>query len=192
MPANYLKPSYLTIDDVKPYLKGKVTFDININQGLPDDLFGELIAFGESALERDFSPYFKIPLQTTTGGNWLELPESTRALIKKCLINRACLQTLRQSFGNNTNVRGDNYEEKYETEYAALKGILFQQKPNGVFLFPPAQGLALADNEINYNNILPGARNVPLGGIAAPNALRYARTRLNNPARSFWYYYVNR
>ncbi len=192
MPANYLQPRYLTIDDVKPYLEGKVTFAAGINQGLPDDLFGELIAFGESALEHDFSPYFKIPLQTTNGGSWLELPEATIAIIKKCLINRACLQTLRQAFGSNTNVRGDTYETNYETEYAALKGTLFQQKPNGVFLFPPAAGLALANNGINYNNVLPGGRNVPLGGTCTTNALSYANTRLNNPGRSFWYYYVNK
>jgi len=189
MSAVFLKPRYLDIEEVKPYLKGKVTFALDINQGLTDDLFGELIAFGESALERDFSPYFKIPLQTINGQNWTELPPETVALIKKCLINRACLQTLRQAFGNNTNVRGDSYEDKYETEYAALKGTLFQQKPNGVFLFPPSMGLALADNGINYNNVLPGAKNVPLGG---DSALRYANSRLNNPGRSFWYDFFNR
>ncbi len=192
MPANYLQPRYLTIDDVKPYLEGKVTFAADINQGLPDDQFGELIAFGESALERDFSPYFKIPLQTTDGANWLQLPADTTALLKKCLINRACLQTLRQTFGSNTNVRGDNYEDKYEVEYSALKNTLFQQKPNGVFLFPPAAGLALANNGINYNNVLPGGKNVPLGGGNIPSALSYARTRLNNPGRSFWYFYVRK
>ena len=190
--ANYLQPRYLTIDDVKPYLEGKVTFAIDSNQGLPDDQFGELIAFGESALERDFSPYFKIPLQTINGENWLQLPADTVALLKKCLINRACLQVLRQSFGSNTNVRGDNYEDKYEIEYLALKNTLFQQKPNGVFLFPPATGLALADNGINYNNVLPGGKNVPLGGSTAPSALTYASTRLNNPSRSFWYFYDNK
>ena len=192
MPANYLQPRYLTIDDVKPYLEGKVTFAADVNQGLPDDQFGELIAFGESALERDFSPYFKIPLQTTDGANWLQLPADTIALLKKCLINRACLQTLRQTFGSNTNVRGDNYEDKYEVEYSALKSTLFQQKPNGVFLFPPAAGLALANNGINYNNVLPGGKNVPLGGGNVPSALSYARTRLNNPGRSFWYFYVRK
>ncbi len=192
MSANYLQPRYLTIDDVKPYLEGKVTFATGVNQGLPDDLFGELIAFGESALEHDFSPYFKIPLQTTDGGSWLELPANTIAILKKCLINRACLQTLRQAFGSNTNVRGDTYETNYEVEYSALKGTLFQQKPNGVFLFPPAAGLALANNGINYNNVLPGGKNVPLGGTSTTNALNYANTRLNNPGRSFWYYYVNK
>lgn len=192
MPATYLQPRYLTIDDVKPYLEGKVTFAANINQGLPDDQFGELIAFGESALERDFSPYFKIPLQTINSANWLQLPADTIALLKKCLINRACLQTLRQTFGSNTNVRGDNYEDKYEVEYSALKSTLFQQKPNGVFLFPPAAGLALANNGINYNNVLPGGKNVPLGGGNVPSALSYARTRLNNPGRSFWYFYVRK
>ncbi|MBP9741935.1 MAG: hypothetical protein KBD37_01105 [Burkholderiales bacterium] len=190
MAANYLQPRYLTIDDVKPYLEGKVTFADGNNQGLPDDQFGELIAFGESALERDFSPYFKIPFQTTTGANWLNLPPDTIALLKKCLINRACLQTLRQAFGSNTNVRGDSYEEKLEAEYAALKGTLFQQKPNGIFLFPPATGLALADNGINYNNVLPGGKNVPLGGSGS-NALSYARSRLNNPGRAWWFCYVN-
>lgn len=188
----YLKPRYLSIAEVKPYLTGKVTFAADPNAGLPDDQFGELIAFGESALERDFSPYFKIPLQTTAGNGWLELPPATLALIKKCLINRACLQVLRQAFGSNTNVRGENYEDKYETEYAALKGTLFQQKPNGVFLFPPAADLAVADNGINYNNVLPGARNVPLGGASQISALSYARTRLNNPAYSWWYCYAQK
>lgn len=192
MPATYLQPRYLTIDDVKPYLGGKVTFAADTNQGLPDDQFSELIAFGESALEHDFSPYFKIPLQTTDGKDWLQLPADTIALIKRCLINRACLQTLRQSFGSNTNVRGDNYEDKYEVEYSTLKGTLFQQKPNGIFLFPPATGLALANNGINYNNVLPGAKNVPLGGGNIPSALNYARTRLNNSGRSFWHFYVKK
>jgi hypothetical protein len=193
MPANYLKPRYLTIDDVKPYLEGKVTFakdnSHDCNQGLTDEQFGELIAFCESALERDFSPYFKIPLQTKTGEDWLQLPSETIALIKKCLINRACLQTIRQTFGSNTNVRGDNYEDKYEVEYSALKSTLFQQKPNGIFLFPQANGLALAENGINYNNVLPGGKNVPLGGSNQSSALSYARTRLNNPCGSFWNFY---
>lgn len=196
MPANFLQPRYLTIDDVKPYLEGKVTFATdninNSNQGLSDEQFGELIAFGESALERDFSPYFKIPLQTKTGADWLHLPPEAIALIKKCLINRACLQVLRQTFGSNPNVRGDNYEDKYEVEYSALKSTLFQQKPNGVFLFSQANGLALAENGINYNNVLPGGRNVPLGGSNQSSVLSYARTRLNNPGGSFWYYYVNK
>ncbi|MCE3267814.1 MAG: hypothetical protein K0R49_66 [Burkholderiales bacterium] len=192
MPANYLQPRYLTIDDVKPYLEGKVTFALGDNQGVSDELLGELIAFGESALERDFSPYFKVPLQTKTGENWQYLPASTLAIIKKCLINRACLQALRMSFGSNTNVRGDNYEDKYEVEYAALKSTLFQQKPNGIFLFPPTEGLALANNGINYSNILPGGKNVPLGGGNVPSALSYARTRLNNPGRSFWYFYASK
>lgn len=189
----YLQPRYLTLTDVKPYLEGKVTFADNsgCNQGLPDDQFGELIAFGESSLERDFSPYFKIPFQTTDGANWLQLPPETIALLKKLLINRACLQTLRQAFGSNTNVRGDNFEKKCEAEYIALKDTLFQQKPNGIFLFPPANGLALSDTGINYNNVLPGGKNVPLGGNL-PSALSYARTRLNNPGCSFWYRYVIR
>ncbi|MFO0452942.1 MAG: hypothetical protein ACK52I_30495 [Pseudomonadota bacterium] len=208
MPANYLKPRYLIIDDVKPYIAGKVTFakdnsrdcsrdcsgdySNGSNQGLTDEQFGELIAFGESALERDFSPYFKIPLQTKTGDDWLQLPPETITLIKKCLINRACLQVLRQTFGSNTNVRGDNYEDKYEVEYSALKGTLFQQKPNGVFLFPQANGIALAENGINYNNVLPGGKNVPLGGSNQSSALSYARTRLNNPGSSFGYYNGNK
>lgn len=189
MDNDFLQPRYLNAASMKTYLEnGKVEFSDEVSQGLPDNIFGELIAFGEAAVEHDFSPYFKIPLQGINGGSWLSLPPSTIAAIKKMLVNRATLQILRYVFGNNTNVRGDSYEDKLEVEYAAFKSTYFQQKPNGVFLFPALEGLALANNGINYDNVLPGACCVPLGGEVKSSSMSYVRSRINNPARSLWWW----
>lgn len=183
-----ISPRYLTVEDVQPYLAGKVTFSNNPDNGLTPSLFAEQIALAETEVERDLSPFYQIPFTAIGGGDWTNLSPSSYAMLKNLLLVRAQLKIMRLNFGKNTNTNGQGYAELLEQDYETRKVQFYQQKPNTTFLFPCVDDLVKANNGINANNVLPGGKAIPLGGFNnRPNPLNYAASRLSNPAQCYWW-----
>ena len=179
-------PTYFTIEDVKPWLYGKVTFGTDVSNSMTDDLLNTICAFAESEVLNDLNPFYDVPLESKTTNDYEGLPSYTKTFLTRLFITKSVNFVLVEDFGQKSAVLSSDYAENMEKQYAKTMSRITSKDPKtGQFRYAP-----LPDLKINVAN-WTGLKIVPTPGVTrGPRGLRnnmgYAIRQITTPANSWW------
>lgn len=180
---------YITLDDVRPRLIGKVQFttDPDDDNKMQEDLAEELIVEAEGDVEVDLSPRYRAPFQTDGGGAFSELPASpTQAAIKQLCKLKAAIRILETDFGSGSAVEGNKYKAGIEARYKEKVEQLLKKKMDGAnpgqgYFYPPLPSLRL-----NYMNEKADDGYMGSVLVTGQGDGGYPAKQINDPSENFW------
>lgn len=180
-------PKYITIEDVRPRLVGKVRFtsDPKNENEMSETLATRLINEAEGQVELDLSPRYFSPFQTVDGDLFKSLPDRpTKEILRTLCEIQAVMKILDIDFGRGTVVNAANYYENLEKRYNALKDNILQKRDGygSGWANPPLPGLKL-----NYQNTQDdGFVGMVIVAGSGDNGGSYPARRINDPSQTFW------
>jgi len=183
-------PQYITFEDVRLRLIGKVQFttDVNDDNKMLQALAERLIDEAEGVVEYDLSPRYYAPFQTDAEAPFADLSlNPTKQILKTLCELKAVERILETDFGSGTAVQGDKYMKSVADRYKTMTENLLAKKKDGAtdsqgWKYPPLPGLRL-----NYMNT--AADDGYMGSVIVANgsdSQGYARGQVNDPAFNFW------
>jgi hypothetical protein len=185
-------PRYITLDDVKSRLIGKVEFDDGtLNQPddmyvLSDDLLSQYVCQAESEVEFELSPIYVIPFVTDSNPPlpYIDLDATAYNLLRTLFLNRACIMVMETEFAKDTGVKGEHFIDNMNAQYKRIMGNLTKRSPEGRFLYPQIGNLAVNGSRF----VVTGTLGAPVAsGGGDTSALEYANRQGNNPATNVWF-----
>ena len=178
---------YITPDDVKVRLAGKVRFTDNIDKEpdkMPNRLLERLIAESEAEVEQELSQRYFIPFQTCAGEDFKKLPDRpTKEYLRTMCELKAVMRVLGTDFGSGTATEGDNYYKNISERYDKMKDMLMERRGGSYnnFLYPPLLGLKLNFHNHAADDGYSGAIWVTSQGDGD-----FAQKQINDPSENFW------
>lgn len=182
-------PLYITLEDVRLRLIGKVRFTTNPldENKMPETLANRLIDEAEGQVELDLSPRYASPFQTVAGTAFSNLPERpTRNYLRTMCELMACVRILETDFGSGTVVDAEKYSEQLSKRYNKMVGFLLERKTHeGTealgFAKPP-----LTDLKLNYMNELADDGFMGQVLVTSSGDGSYPHKQINDPSENFW------
>jgi hypothetical protein len=181
-----LAPTYFTIAEVKPWLRGKVTFGIDPVTSIDDAFLNVLCAQAESVVILDLNQFYEVPLVSKTTNTYEGLPGTTRAFLNRLFILQSVKLILSEDFGQKSSVISSDYADQMHKEYAkTLSRMSYKDPRTGQYSLAP-----LPDLRINVKNwtglkVVPNPQ-VTSGPCGLANNMNYAITQITTPALSWW------
>lgn len=182
-------PMYITFEDVRVRLIGKVRFtDVPSEENkMIKTLAERLIDEAEGVVELDLSPRYFAPF-TSEGGDYASVPaRPTGEVIKTLCELKSVIRILETDFGSGTAVNGDKYKEGLEKRYKEMVDRLLAKRKDGAvesqgWMYPPLPGLKL-----NYMGELSddGFFGRVLIASGSPSQ-GYAAGQVNDPGLTFY------
>ena len=179
-------PTYITIDDVKPWLYGKVRFGPDPDTEMTDEFLATLCAYGETEVLNDLNWFYVVPLVSIRTNDYVGLPEYTRTFLTQLFVFKSLQRVLAEEFAQKSAVIAKDYVERVKQDYSTILSRVTSKDPKTQqFRYAP-----LPDLKINLKN-WTGRKVVPLprrtGGACGPrNNMRYAIGQVTTPAVSWW------
>lgn len=178
---------YITNDDVKARVRGKIRFKINPDEddgAMAESLLTHLIAEAESDVEFDMSQRYAVPFQTHECQPFSELPERpTKQYIRTLCTLKSVLRVLETDFGSGA-IDADDYVKRIQKRYDDMLGRNMSRRggdeDQNQYLHPPLSGL-----KISYHNELAddGYRGMVMN---TSDKRAYAPDQINSP-RDTWF-----
>lgn len=181
---------YVDIDEIKPYLVGKVRFtnDISDSNNMQESFADELISEAEAEVEHDLSPRYLQPFQTDAGEAFSKLPaKPTKFMIKLLCKLKSVIRILETDFGTGSAVEGEKYKHGIKTRYDELIEKLLCKKSEkdgeyvAGFKYPPLPGLRLNYMNETADDGFAGAVLVSTQGDGG-----YPSKQINDPSENWW------
>jgi hypothetical protein len=184
-----MNPAYITFEDVKERLAGKVKFsdDDSDNNLMPRSLAIELINEAEGNVEQDLSPRFQAPFVHSETGKFKDLPDRpTKNIIRRLCTIRACILILEDDFGSGSNVDASKYVQSLEKRYDSIINdkILAKREGGGSgiqWAFPPLPFLMK-----NYFNRYADDGYIGMVHVTSSGDGDYPAQQINDPSETFW------
>lgn len=182
-------PLYITLDDVKNRLIGKVRFTTNPadENKMQETLANRLIDEAEGQVELDLSPRYIAPFQTIEGTAFSNLPERpTRNYLRTMCELMAVVRILETDFGYGSAVDSQKYAEQISERYKKMVSFLLERRTDGGqealgFAKPPLLGLRL-----NYMNELADDGFMGQVLVTSSGDGDYPHKQINDPSENFW------
>jgi hypothetical protein len=180
-----LTPTYITIDDVKPWLYGKVAFGTDPVTTITDTFLGTLCAYAESEVLADLRYFYTTPLQDKDTGEYSDLPVETRGYLEQLFVLKAVDKVLKEEFGREGTVIGDNYFETIGSDYKTEMNKMFKKGKDGRYMIYPLPQLKL--NPYNYTGmtVMPAPQVVNTYPNVGQN-MDFAINQITRPYASWW------
>jgi hypothetical protein len=185
-------PRYITLQDVKIRLIGKVEFDegtLSQNDDvyvLSDELLIDFICQAESEVEVDLSKIYTVPFVTfdTPPLPYLNLAPTALNFLRKLFITKSCLIVMDTEYGNDTGVKGQSFIANLTRQYDNSIKNMMKRTPEGRFETPPVYGLSVNNNRFMADKVLSAPTAMVLEQF---DSLGYANSRMTDPSRSIFY-----
>lgn len=147
-----MDPLYISLDDVRVRLIGKVRFttDIEDENRMHEDLAKRLINEAEGQVELDLSPRYEAPFVAEIDDTYGSLPNRpTKEYIRTLCELQAVCRILETDFGRGTVADSEKYTEALHKRYDDMLKRQMEKIEEGSFRYklPPLPGLKL-----NYMN----------------------------------------
>lgn len=182
-------PLYITLDDVKLRLIGKVRFTTSLTDEnrMPESLALRLIDEAEGQVELDLSPRYAAPFQTPEGTAFSNLPDRpTKNYLRTLCELMSVVRILETDFGSGTVIDAQKYAEQTAKRYSEMVKYLLERKTHEGqealgFAKPPLPGLRL-----NYMNELADDGFMGQVLVTSSGDGDYPHKQINDPSENFW------
>lgn len=180
---------YITADDVKVRLVGKVRFteDEEDENKMSMKLLGRLINEAEGAVEHDLSPRYEVPFKEQTAGTFKALPDRpTKETIRTLCEMMAVIRVLETDFGRGSSVDGEKYKKTQQDRYDAMVAKLLKKKTldtevSNQWMYPPLIQLKSAYFNTEADDGFGGMVLVTGQGDGD-----FPKKQINDPSETFW------
>lgn len=178
---------YTKVNDVKVRLAGKVRFTDDSDtepDKMNNALLKRLIAEAEGDVEQDLSPRYAAPFQTVDGEAFSNLPERpTKEYIRTMVELKSVMRVLETDFGSGTSINADEYMEKLQTRYDAMKDKQLEKRPNSFnqWFYPPLPSMRL-----NYFNEPADDGFAGRIFVTGQGDGDFPQKQINDPSENFW------
>lgn len=179
-------PTYVTANDVKQRLLGKVRFtdDDTDENAVASGLLNDLIDEAEADVESVLSVRYEIPLcRESDQGAFTLLPQTTKNTILSLMRVAAAKRVLHTDFGRGTAVDGDKYIEFLGADYEKRINRLIERREDcfNIFKYPPLPDLRLAAGNSEGDDGYAGSVMVTSDDYGA-----YASPQMESPGETIW------
>ncbi len=185
-------PKYVTEDEVKNRLLGKVQFtDVETDQNkMQVKLLKQLIDQAESEVELDLSPRYDAPFQGVNGEAFKTLPSLTLNIIKTLCQLQAVMRVLDTDYGRGSITEASKYYESMKKRYDNIVMERLLKKKNDKedtqqYLYPPLPGLRLG----YFNTAADDGFAGTVISFSPSGDGAYPADQINDPSESFFRIY---
>lgn len=179
--------TYISQKDVEIRLLGKVRFtddDDDANK-FPRTLLTRLIKEAEGKVERDLSPRYTAPFQTSDGGGFKTLPANTQETLRTMCELMSVIRVLGNDFGRGTVNDGSAFKKEQTDLYADMLKREIEQRvdggPFGQWRYPPLAGLKTSD----FNTADDGFAGAVLVTSDDNGEGSYPRKQISDPSENW-------
>lgn len=178
-------PDYLNPADIQNnWCAGKVNFGTDPATSITSSFLDTLIVYAESEVSRRFNRFYTIPFVSLTTGDYIGLPQTTRACIERLMTLLAVSYVLDVDFAQKSVNISENYRKILLDQYYSTMNSYFKRADTGFFNQTTLPDLKI--NPLNYTGLTVAPIPLVVDQFPATANMNYALNNITKTYANWW------